>query len=66
MYKPSVPVLMKVYDKKINDKKACIIQTVRIFYISLIKHAHIFSGVIWHVQQNVVKCFMIPLPLEKV
>ena len=29
---------------------------------SIIKHVHIFQGVIWQVQQNVVKCLMIPLP----
>ena len=29
---------------------------------SLIIHVHIFWGVIWHVQQNVVKCLMISLP----
>ena len=59
--KPSVSVLMKLYDKKINNKKN-IIQIVRIFYSSVIKYVHIFYDVIWHVQQNVVKCLMIPLP----
>ena len=47
---------------KNNNIKACIMQTVRIFYSSVIKHVHIFQGVIWHVQQNTVKCFMMPLP----
>ena len=28
----------------------------------LIKHLYIFWGVILHVQQNVVKCLIIPLP----
>ena len=32
------------------------------FYSYIIKHVNIFQGVIWHVQQNDVKCFMIPLP----
>ena len=59
--KPSVSVLMKLYDKKINNKKN-IIQIVRISYSSVIKYVHIFYDVIWHVQQNVVKCLMIPLP----
>ena len=47
---------------KFNDKIACTVRTVRIFYNSLIKHVHIFQGMIWHVQENVVKCFIIPLP----
>ena len=38
--KPSVSVLMKLYDKK-NNKKVCIIQTVRILYSSVIKHVNI-------------------------
>ena len=38
--KPIVSVLMKLYDKK-NNKKVCIIQTVRILYSSVIKHVHI-------------------------
>ena len=38
--KPSVSVLMKLYDKK-NNKKVCIIRTVRILYSSVIKHVHI-------------------------
>ena len=29
---------------------------------SIITHVHIFWGVIWQVQQNVIKCLMIPLP----
>ena len=48
--------------KKINNKKACIIRTVGTLYSPVIKHVHIFEGMIWHVQQNVVKCFIIPLP----
>ena len=48
--------------KKINNKKAYIIWTVGTFYSSVIKHVHIFEGMIWHMQQNVVKCFIIPLP----
>ena len=40
--KPSMSVLMRLYVKKINSKKACIIQTVHIFYSSIIKHVHIF------------------------
>ena len=40
--KPSEYVLMRLYDKKINNKKACIIRTVRVFYSSVIKHVHIF------------------------
>ena len=59
---PSEPVLMRLYDIKFNNKKACIIQTVRIFYSSVIKHVR--TLVIWHVQQNNVKCFIIPLPLS--
>ena len=34
-------------------KKACLIQTVRIFYSSVIKPVHILQGVTWNVQQNV-------------
>ena len=37
------------------------IQTVHIIDNSVIKHTHIFEGVIWHVQQKFVKCFIIPL-----
>ena len=59
--KPSEYVLMRLYDKKINNKKECIIRTVGTFYSSVIKHVHIFSGMICHVQQNVVKCLIIPL-----
>ena len=40
--KPSVSALMRLYDKKINNKKTCVIQIVRIFYSSVIKHVHIF------------------------
>ena len=40
--KPSEYILMRLYDKKINDKKACIIRTVHIFYSSIIKHVHVF------------------------
>ena len=36
-------------------------QTVHIIDNSVIKHTHIFEGVIWHVQQKFVKCFIIPL-----
>ena len=32
------------------------------FYSSIIKHVHVFKGVIWQVQQNVFKCFIIPVP----
>ena len=53
---------MRLYDIKFNNKKACIIQTVRTFYSSVIKHVR--TLVIWHVQQNNVKCFIIPLPLS--
>ena len=54
----------RLCDKKFNNKKACVIRirTVRLFYSSIIKHVRIFQGVIWHVQQNFVKCFIIPLP----
>ena len=40
--KPSECVLVILYDKKNNNKKACIILTVRIFYSSVIKHLHNF------------------------
>ena len=40
--KPRVSVLIKLYVKKLIIKKACIIQTVSIFYSSVIKHVHIF------------------------
>ena len=40
--KPSESVLMRFYDKKFNNKKACIIQTVRIFYSPVIKRLHVF------------------------
>ena len=59
--KPSVSVLMRLYDLK-NNKKAFIIQFVPIFYSSVIKYLHDFYDGIWYVQQNVVRCFMIPLP----
>ena len=34
--KPSESVLVRLYDKKFNNNKACIILTVRIFYNSVI------------------------------
>ena len=40
--KPSEYVLMRLCDKEINNKKACIIRTVGTFYSSVIKHVHIF------------------------
>ena len=52
---------VRFYDKKFNNKKACVIQTVRIFYGPVIKHLHVFQGVIWLIEQNVVKCFTILL-----
>ena len=55
--KQSQYVFMRLYDKK-NNKNECIIWTVGTFYSSV----HIFKGMIWHVQQNVVKCLIIPLP----
>ena len=48
--------------KKLIRRKACITQTDIVFYSSAIKHVHIFEVMIWHVQQDVFKCFMIPLP----
>ena len=36
-----------------------VIQTVRIFYSSIIKHINIFQGVMLHVQQKVAKCSFI-------
>ena len=53
---------MRLYDEKINNKKECMIRTVGTFYGSVIKHVRIFKGMIWHVQQNVVECLIIPLP----
>ena len=35
-------VFMRLYDKKKNNKKECIIQTAGTFYSSVIKHVHIF------------------------
>ena len=40
--KPSESVLMRLYDKKFNNKKECIMQIVCIFYSSVIKPVHIF------------------------
>ena len=40
--KPSEPVLMRLYDTKFNNKKACILQTLYTFYGSVIKEVHIF------------------------
>ena len=40
--KTSESVLAILYDKKVNNKKACIIRTVPIVYSSVIKHLHIF------------------------
>ena len=40
--KQSEYVFMRLYDKKNNNKKECIIQTAGTFYSSVIKHVHIF------------------------
>ena len=40
--KPSESVLMRLYDKKFNNKKECIMQIVCIFYSSVIKPVHTF------------------------
>ena len=40
--KQSEYVFMRLYDKKNNNKKECIIRTVGTFYSSVIKHVHIF------------------------
>ena len=58
---PSVSILMRLHDKKILIRETCMIQTVHICYNSVIKHVHIW-GVIWHMQQNVIKCSMVQLP----
>ena len=42
--KPSEYVLMRLYDKKINNKKECIIRTVGTFYSFVIKYVHMFKA----------------------
>ena len=42
--KPSEHVLMRLYDKKINNKKECIIRTVGTFYSFVIKYVHMFKA----------------------
>ena len=46
--KPSEYVLMRLYDKKINNKKECIIRTVGTFYSSVIKHVHLLRHDLAH------------------